>query len=214
MAPTSHDLILFPCSASKKGARLSATPPARSITDFIDSTAALSLAEGRALAFARPRASLESESPFVMALALYSGHTYTIAGFSASILEALSQGTHCLIVSGGYGLVRPEEPIQRYNASMQHTATVWRPRLPNVLAEYIKQNEIARAFVACSCTYASALQGADWTRDLRETWWYIPRLPARQGAMVKIPRLVGESIVSLVRDGMTPDERWQRVQLA
>jgi hypothetical protein len=43
---------------------------------------------------------------------------------SGTALEHMRRGLHCLIVSGGYGALRPEELIQPYEAQLQHTRSV------------------------------------------------------------------------------------------
>jgi cytoplasmic iron level regulating protein YaaA (DUF328/UPF0246 family) len=46
-----------------------------------------------------------------------------------------------LIISGGYGVVRAEEPIHNYNAHLgTQTKAVWSRRLPVVLRDYVQRN--------------------------------------------------------------------------
>lgn len=130
-------------------------------------------------------------------------------GFRDRILELLSGGTHCLILSGGYGLVRPEEPIHNYGAHMSATASVWRRRLPLILDDYVRRNRIDRVFIAGSSLYRTVLHGIRWGETVREVLWNIPTARPGEAAMVAVPRRVGEAIVALVERGMRPDRSWR-----
>jgi hypothetical protein len=68
-----------------------------------------------------------------------------------------------LIVSGGYGLLRAEEPIHDYNAQMATTLPIWRSRIPTILRDYVRRNGIARTFGMFSQKYAEAVP-ATWRK--------------------------------------------------
>src|SRR5207249_1435101 len=102
-------LLLIPCSAGKRATRRLRMQP-RSMTDYLGPEAVGVLTGGRSEAFRRARLDLASQP--VTALARYSGQPYATQGVVDGLLDAMGRGLHVVIVSGGYGLLRPEEPIQ------------------------------------------------------------------------------------------------------
>lgn len=121
------------------------------------SSAAL-LAEGRELAFARPATSLDAGLPLRPAIAYYTGQPYATEGVRERLVVAIRRGLHCLIVSGGYGVVRAEEPIRPYEAHLPtQTRTVWARRLPATLRDYVAANGISRTITVVSSGYAAVL---------------------------------------------------------
>lgn len=120
------------------------------------------------------------------ALKLYTGGMYEVAGFREAVCEAEASDVHCLILSGGFGFVLPEEQISKYEAPMRATASAWKNRLGYVLRDYVARNDIARVFVGCSQQYAQVL-GEQWIPPKLEVYWYIPTLPGHSGAMKKVP---------------------------
>lgn len=203
-----HDLIIFPCSQWKRGWG-QAPLPEKTVFDFLGQEASDMLTEARALAFKAKDVSKDCSAPRVPALILYSGITYNIPGFKDLVWEALKKGVHCLIVSGGYGVVRPEEPIHPYEAYMPKTSRVWGRYLPDILGRYMTENNIKRVFVACSTPYAKVLLGpsaANWTQQAIEVYCYVPMTSARVTALRKI----GEAIIDLITSSMVPDGRWRK----
>lgn len=71
---------------------------------------------------------------------------YLVEGFRDEIQHAIERGMHVLVESGGYGLIRAEEPIHKYEASMNRTAPIWRRVLPAVLDDYVR-NQIDEVFM-------------------------------------------------------------------
>jgi len=211
MTDKKSDLILITCSQSKKGSTRLIHEP-RCISDFISVEAHNLLEEGRRLAFRCSRIQIDYSSPRVPALDRYTGEMYKVPEFKKRILEALNEGIHCLIISAGYGVLRPEELIYDYNIPIGSSAKVWRHRIPAVLADYVKQNKIKRVFVACSQNYARVTKSATWIQAVENAYWYVPKLRGRQGALRKVPRLIGEAVASLIAARMSPDERWRREQ--
>lgn len=208
MTDEKNDLILITCSQSKEGiTRLIREP--RGIRDFISAEAYNLLEEGRQRALARSRPTVDKSSPFVPALDRYTGEMYKVPEFKKRILDALSAGIHCLIISGGYGLLRPEELIYVYNVQIGSTASIWRHRIPAVLSDYVNQHGIRRVFVACSQNYARVVKTWICPLGVTNVYWYVPKAPARQRARKEVPRRIGEVVVSLIAAKMSPDERWR-----
>jgi hypothetical protein len=199
-------LLLIPCSAAKKGERPLGLPERR-VEEFIGSSAAAILDHARRGAFART--AIDRTSPPRQALETYSGLPYATPGLVDLLAERIRQGLHCLIVSGGYGVVRAEEPIHLYEAPMQRTATVWRPALARVLKEDVARNGIRRTIACFSTVYSSMipdhLSGDDWR--------HVPTF--RQGedrgpALREVPKRVGEALTELLGYDLRPTQRWSR----
>lgn len=125
----SDTLLVIPCCSSKQGAATGPLP-LRRVVDFLPERMATLLEAGRHEAFDRKGVALDRRSPLTPALQLYSGQPFATAGFRDALVAALDRGLHCLIASGGYGLVRPEEPIHSYAAHVPtQTRSVWARRL-------------------------------------------------------------------------------------
>lgn len=202
-----RSLIVIPCSGGKAGEVSGRLVPAR-VADFIGHESRRLLEEGQGLALTIPGTSVDRQSPLTPALDLYTGNPYRVEGFKDRVIDALAKGTHCLIVSGGYGLLRPEEPIHTYKAHIQQTARVWRQRVPRVLADYVERNGIAEVFIACSTPYASLLTREDY--GTATVHWCIPRVRPGEGPALRVvPRRVGEAVIALIGAGMRPDARWR-----
>jgi hypothetical protein len=199
------DLILMPCSKAKEGtARKRAL---RNVVDFLSSTTAAILTEGRDLAFQKRRTKLDKSSPLVPALDLYTGYLYSIPDLKAALDRAIAAGVHVLIISGGYGLLRAEEPIHWYEAYLPRTRTVWNPRLPNVIGDYIQRNSIRRVFVACFADYMCAASSRHLASLAGEVYQLIQTASGQRG----VPEQIGRDLVSLVAANLIPDTRWYRV---
>jgi hypothetical protein len=198
-----HDLVLFPCSRSKHGT--GPLLPKRTIDEFLDNETFAMLETRRRHAFAHPRVRCNRESELIPALARYSGWAYRVDRFKELVQRAVETGTHCLIVSAGYGLLRPEEPICDYDAKIEHTRSIWRDCLPRILSTYIAHNGIHRVFVACSRGYADVIH--DGTPPDRTEIWCLPTLPAgsRTG-----PEAIGRAVVALIAARMIPGQAWWR----
>jgi hypothetical protein len=176
------------------------------MTEFLGPAARELLAEGPAAAFARAR--LDGSSPTLAALARYSGQPYATPGVVDRLLEAMSRGLHVVIVSGGYGLVRAEEPIQDYEAPMTKTLTIWRRRIPVILREYVERNGIRRTFGAFSTVYSAAVPD----RLTAEDWRAVPTLDDVGGgpAMVRIPQRVASVTRELLEKDLGASVGWTR----
>lgn len=152
------------------------------------------------------RTSLDRSSELVLALARYSGQPYKTPGLVDAVLEGMSRGLHVVIVSGGYGLLRAEEPIHDYEAPMQKTLTVWRSRIPAILRDYVSRNGIRRTFGVYSTVYSAAVP-EQLTED---DWRAIPNLDELGGgfAMTRIPERVAELTLDLLERDLLPGAGW------
>jgi hypothetical protein len=75
------------------------------------------------------------------------------------LVEAIRHhGLQCLIISGGYGVLRAEEPIHSYKAHLgTQTRSVWAARLPVILTDYVHRQGVRRSYVLLSQQYAACV---------------------------------------------------------
>jgi hypothetical protein len=175
------------------------------MAEFLDNGSFALLKAGRCAAFSNRKVSCDRRSKLIPALARYSGWAYQVEGFKPLIKEVIEQGTHCLIISAGYGLLRPEEHIYDYDAKCEDTRSIWREYLPQVLSAYVSRHVIKRVFIACSSCYAEVIHGCMWPEATEV--WCLPKLPAgsRTG-----PETIGKAVVTLITAGMVADQGWMR----
>lgn len=129
-----------------------------SIGDLIGAQERQLLEEGRRRAFARSDTTLDESSPLRSALAYYTGQPYATPGVRDALVDAIRHGLHCLIISGGYGVVRAEEPIHRYNAHLgTQIRSIWQRTLPTILRDYVRRQHMGRSFVLLSQQYAQCV---------------------------------------------------------
>jgi hypothetical protein len=165
--------------------------------DLLGPVAASTLAEGRKLAFQRPGTQLDLDSAPRPALAWYTGQPYATSGVRAGLIAAIERGLHCLIVSGGYGVVRAEEPIHKYQAHLSKTRGVWSRRLPAILRDYVDRNNITRTITVVSSVYAGVLPMNLTGNDAR----YVPSFSHQvdEGAALQVvPARVGARLADVL----------------
>jgi hypothetical protein len=205
----SDTLLIIPCCGEKLG-NIDPGLPERKVVDNLSPTSAALLENGRRLALAKPKVSLEQNTPMRSALAWYTGQPYATEGFRDLLIEELRNGLHCLIISGGYGLLRPEEPIHRYKAHLSTTFSIWKDRLPTILRDYVARNGIRRTFGSFSTVYSQVVPG-----DLaEENWRAVPEFDPRRNPGIPlrvVPKKIGAALVSLMHNDFLPGEDWIRV---
>lgn len=191
----SDTMLIIPCSSAKAGAKDPALPIVR-IGDLLGPVATATLQEGRDLAFERRGTSLDLHSPLRPALAWYTGQPYATPGVRERLVAAINRGLHCLIISGGYGVLRAEEPIHSYRAHLpSETRSVWARRVPLILQDYVTRNGIRRAITVVSGGYASALPEALCEHDVR----HVPTFSrgVDSGAALRVvPERVGAEVLA------------------
>jgi hypothetical protein len=198
----SDTLLIIPCCQRKRG-RGALDLPTRAIDDFLSPGAIETLERGRTAAFERSGTTIDLTSTKQAALRLYTGQPYETPGLRDALVYLMKSGLHCLIVSGGYGLVRPEEPIHYYEAQIQKTAPVWRRRVPMLLADYVERQRINRSFGAFSRQYASVVPN----RLTRNDWRAVPQFSrGDEGSPYQeVPRRVGIAVMRLIEARFVPE---------
>jgi hypothetical protein len=201
-------LLIIPCCSSKNGARDPGLQEV-SVVHRIDSDLAKRVSEGRNEAFHCQGTYLDSASELRPALAWYTGQPYETAGVRDLLTNAIRDGLHCLIVSGGYGVLMAQEPIHWYGAHLQRTKKVWRRIIPQVISDYVARNGIRRTFTVVSSGYAEVipvqLSGNDWRA--------VPSFDPGQdsgSAMRVVPAKVGALLRNLLLSDFEPTDEWAR----
>ncbi|WP_446697334.1 DUF7662 domain-containing protein [Thermomonospora cellulosilytica] len=121
----------------------------------------------------------------------YNGWFYTTA--EASLRDAVFTGAPLAILSGGYGLLHPEEPTGHYNKAMR--LTDW----PTGLLEELLMAEADRRNVSAVVAFAAAK--TDYAKLVRRTPWRSAGLMAylvtingvSKGAQREVPRRLGHA---------------------
>jgi hypothetical protein len=203
----SDTLLIIPCCDGKRGA-LDPDLPTQKVADYLSLESAGRLEEGRRLAFGK--IDVDRKSALRPAVAWYTGQPYATKGFRDLLIEGIRQGLHCLIISGGYGLLRPEEPIHRYQGHGSKTLSIWKNKLPMILKDYVARNHIRKTFGAFSTGYSHVVPD-----DLaEENWRAVPEFDQTQDsgiAWTVVPKKVGAALVSLMRNDFLPGDGWVRV---
>jgi hypothetical protein len=142
----------------------------------------------------------------------YTGNPYKMHGFRERLDTAFDRGLHCLIVSAGYGLLRPDDPIHYYDLPMSKTLNIWKQRLPDILADYVTRNGIRQVFGSLSHQYYDAVGGVTARLPGLKCHWCVPHHPrgAPGSAMQEVPKAVGQAVIDLIASDFKPDSRWSR----
>ena len=135
-------------------------------------------------------------------LALYTGYLYTDA--TKQLLADPPADVRFLIISGGYGLLRPDEVIEEYDVSMDKTESVWKPDLPTILDAYATSNGITavHGIVSRTGAYKRVLEAARnggvplTTHALRYTRGDARRAVASRAVPALQAKLLGALMVS------------------
>ncbi len=174
-----RSLLVLTCSARKQ---LGGAPAGRA--DVIVWPQELRDARTRVLATAQA-----DTARVLPAWRRYTGTFYENA--QPALADAVARG-HVVIISGGYGIVRADEPISWYDKIL-HLAE-W----PSGLLESALIGETQRCGVQTVVAFASA--STDYARLLRRTPWRQAGIDARlvtiagvtAGAMIEVPRQLGQ----------------------
>ncbi len=205
--------ILIPCSKTKEGNGLKVERPIE-IISFLGQGATVLLKQARQDVLQIPNVTFDETSRLVPAIVLYSGTLYKVEGFLNAIGNALATGLHILIISGGYGLLRAEEPIHKYEAYLGRSdgklRSFWKRILPGIVADYAERNKIKNVFITGSKPYSDVLGTEGWTIG-RTVRWYIPHASEGESPYIAVPKKCGEAIRDLLNglmSGRELDGRW------
>ena len=188
-------LIVIPCSAKKHwgGAE---DRDGVSVLDFLPDDLSEELRD------VRQRNAREcglDESLRMPATERYCGSLYKASGRMLAHVERAGAGL--AIVSGGYGVVLAGEKIgwyeQRFDEAMWPNELVG--RCLAAYAEAIQARTVIGLF-GKTTPYAKAFRSVKWSADIHDAWLVSPELRGG-GALVKVPRTLGESLAEIGSTG-------------
>ena len=150
-------LFLIQCCSDKKGER-ELFSEQRSVLNDLPPAAAEALFELRGQVKSKHVDKFGGKR--LTALALYTGYLYTDA--TKRLLLDPPADVRFLIMSGGYGLLRLNERIEKYNVRMDQAYSVWKAGLPAILDAYVTSNGITAVHGVVSRTsrYKGVLDSA------------------------------------------------------
>ncbi len=193
-------LVVIPCSSRKVsgggstgGTAVADSVPVGVAADLISARAQVAL-----------KASLDT-SALRPAWLRYAGTFYKAA--HDALLDATQCGAHVLILSGGYGMLSPTEPIGTYNAALNRAW--WPPGLLGCcLVAYAAYHGLTEmvAFLGGHTAYAAVARTASWHMNgFSQAVLISPNRAGRGGAMVVVPRAAGEAFSAFWRGDLTAD---------
>lgn len=196
-------LLVLPCSARKRLGGSSSNRGAPNITSSLSAQTSSLLRKCREAN--RDRARLD-ETLWLRAIDRYDGYLYRSA---RTALDAMNEGAHLCIVSGGYGVALGAEPIGVYDSMFRGSS--WPERVvQRALEEYSRTHAIkrVRAFASRNSPYLKVLTTTHWQEvGVPDVQTFVPD-GVGAGAMVKAPRALGEALGCLLGNGALPPY-WQ-----
>ena len=190
----STTLFVLPCSGAKRRGGRRTAARGTSVLHSLPRGLAAELKTRRSEN--APQAKLD-ESALLPAAERYTGTLYQAAGDALDVLAR--EGAGLLMISGGYGVVRPAEPIGWYEQEFRNA--MW----PNgvvarCLAAYADATGATAVIALLSATtqYARVFRTARWPDAVEHVFHIWPEPMA--GAMVKASRAQGEALKAFSRD--------------
>ena len=190
----SNTLFVVPCSGAKRRGGRRVGGQRSSVLNFLPRALAAELRNIRSEN--APQVHLD-ESLLLPAAERYTGTLYRAADDALDVLARA--GAELLIISGGYGVVRPAEAIGWYDHEFQNS--MW----PNgvvarCLAAYADATGATSVIGLLSGTtqYARSFRSVRWPSAVEHVFHVWPQPVA--GAMVKAPRAQGEALKAFSRD--------------
>ena len=180
-------MLVIPCSGDKArgGQRNSQPRPPASWPE------SLSMARARVWIHADA-----DERRVMPAWRRYKGRFYQQA--ERGLGPAVAAGVPVIILSGGYGLLRADEPIGTYNKVLKRSD--WPPGLlESLLADEAVRvgAEAVIAFAAATTGYAQLIRGAPWRQRGIAPVFLLTITGVGGGAMAKVPSRLGQALTAL-----------------
>ena len=207
-SPAGNFLLLIPCSARKS------LDTARVISSDMEDTILNHLSKEHAerLRSAREQVKEHFKNRFYSksraALDLYDGFMYRVAGFKASVIKFIKTDKGNLaIISGGYGIVLPNEMIQNYNVNLGDSYNIWIDnRLPDVISNFtdsIKAQHVVGFFSKAKANlYAKLFHQVSWSNTgVSSIRMCFPVVGEQKGLQQKVPRFLGKAVVKFIQSG-------------
>ena len=202
-ALTPETLVIIPCSGRKTtGSRVGSS------TGVLLDDLPVELAHRLVLARKAVAAKAHLDESTLMPAWRRNAGTLYQAAFPASDGSSLHPSfTHLLILSGGYGILRATDAIGTYDLAMREA--LWpRGLLQEVIKAYARYHHLYRvvAFASETTDYAKVLRKVGWaSAGITDAVLLSP--PPSTGAMVKVPRAIGEALRASVTQGLVDSWR-------
>jgi len=140
------------------------------------------------------------------ALNLYTGITYQVPHFKWHVWKALKRGWHVLIVSGGYGIILPNERSHKYNVTINETWRFYKTPVELAIKNYIYTYQIQEIYISLSQNYRMVLPAAFPV----PTWWFVPKVSGMR-ARREVPYQIGYEVKHLLKRD-APNDIWTKVE--
>jgi hypothetical protein len=188
-------LFVIQCCTSKQGTK-ELFPEPHSVLDDLPTQCAESLHKCRDNV--RQLFPTRFGSKRLTTLSMYAGHLYS-EDVKRHIRAGLGQKFMLLIMSGGYGLLRPDEIITEYDVDMSEVADTWSGCLPCVVQSYVVQNRVSEddgIFSRSSASYRIAHLCKSLCHSVGFRIHYLDYHGG--GAQKAVPELQGKLLLSLI----------------
>lgn len=198
LPPAPHSLIILPCSKAKQaGGQPGLAGP--TVPEALQPSTAQQLLQARAGVAAAARL---DERQLVPAIDRYRGFLYEAA--VPALRAALPTGQRFAILSGGYGLVHPQEPIGTYERAF-HPGDWPAGLLETALIEIAQRCQVTNVVAFCSRTtsYATLLRRTPWSRNGIRAYLVTPEAPSAGGSQRQVPLATGEALAAYVQGRLT-----------
>lgn len=199
LPPAQHSLIILPCSKAKQAGGQSALA-GPNVPEALQPSTAQQLRQARA--GVAVVASLD-ERLLLPAVDRYTGFLYQAA--IPAVRAAVRTGQRFAILSGGYGLVHPYEPIGTYERAF-HPGDWPAGLLETALIEIAQRCQVTNVVAFCSRTtsYATLLRRTPWSRNGIRAYIVTPDAPSAGGSQRQVPLATGEALAAYLQ-GRLPD---------
>jgi len=194
-------LVVIPCSGAKRSGHDLGN--SRGLCELLPTSLAAELRQARAAM--REPARID-ERTLLPAVERYCGTLYEAAG--SQVLHSLGTHQPTLILSGGYGVLLPNEPIGCYDA--QFNPAQWPKNVVGrSIAAYARHLgvESVVAFLAASTGYAKAIRRVCWSAEGIDCAFLVFAETGPGGAMRTVPATLGEALAAYVRGKLSPGWR-------
>ena len=184
----SETLFVLPCSGAKRKGGGSKDGGRTSVLDSLPHQLAAELNTRRA---ENARQAKIDESTLLPATERYTGNLYQEAGDAFDVLAR--EGADNVVISGGYGVVLPFEPIGWYD--QQFRKSMWPNRLVvrclGAYADAVGATTVV-GLLSATTQYSKVFRQTQWPDGVNQVFHVWPEPKA--GAMVKAPRAQGEAL--------------------
>jgi hypothetical protein len=165
------------------------------------------LEAGTASRFLQARAAVAAvaaldERRLLPAVDRYSGFLYESG--AQAVRAALPTGQRFAILSGGYGVVHPHEPIGTYERAF-HPGDWPAGLLETALIEITQRCLLTNVVAFCSRTtsYATLIRRNPWSRNGIRAFLVTPDAPSTGGSQRRVPLATGEGLAAYVQGRLT-----------